>query len=53
MAFHVTHRSIPIGIIMNSHMSKMRDNAIVGNIGHFDNEIDVRGPRPFHMPILI
>merc|ERR1719238_854845 len=28
------------GIIMNSHMSKMRDNAIVGNIGHFDNEID-------------
>ena len=41
MAFHVTHRSIPIGIIMNSHMAKMRDNAIVGNIGHFDNEIDV------------
>ena len=31
---------------MNSHMSKMRDNAIVGNIGHFDNEIDVRSPRP-------
>ena len=30
-----------LGIIMNSHMSKMRDNAIVGNIGHFDNEIDV------------
>jgi S-adenosylhomocysteine hydrolase len=26
---------------MNSHMAKMRDNAIVGNIGHFDNEIDV------------
>jgi len=25
---------------MNSHMAKMRDNAIVGNIGHFDNEID-------------
>merc|ERR1712176_211295 len=31
------------GIIMNSHMSKMRDNAIVGNIGHFDNEIDMDG----------
>merc|ERR1711965_504167 len=31
------------GIIMNSHMSKMRDNAIVGNIGHFDNEIDMAG----------
>ena len=30
-----------LGIIMNSHMSKMRDNAIVGNIGHFDNEIAV------------
>ena len=29
------------GIIMKDHMSKMRDNAIVGNIGHFDNEIDV------------
>ena len=28
---------------MNSHMSKMRDNAIVGNIGHFDNEIDMDG----------
>ena len=37
---------------MNSHMSKMRDNAIVGNIGHFDNEIDVRSPRLFHMPVI-
>ena len=26
---------------MNSHMAKMRDNAIVGNIGHFDNEIQM------------
>ena len=35
---------------MNSHMSKMRDNAIVGNIGHFDNEIDVCHQRLFfHM----
>merc|ERR1711924_496462 len=32
-----------MGIIMNSHMSKMGDNAIVGNIGHFDNEIDMEG----------
>ena len=47
----VTHWSIPIGIIMNSHMSKMRDNAIVGNIGHFDNEIDVCSPASlFHTP---
>ena len=39
---------------MNSHMSKMRDNAIVGNIGHFDNEIDVRKSASiFHMPTLI
>ena len=28
-------------IIMTSHMSKMKNNAIVGNIGHFDNEIDM------------
>jgi len=31
------------GIIMNSHMAKMKDNCIVGNIGHFDNEIDMAG----------
>ncbi len=30
-------------IIMAEHMSKMRHNAIVGNIGHFDNEIDMAG----------
>merc|ERR1711881_376757 len=30
-------------IITVDHMSKMRDNAIVGNIGHFDNEIDMEG----------
>jgi len=28
-------------IIMTSHMAKMKNNAIVGNIGHFDNEIDM------------
>jgi len=28
-------------IIMYSHMEKMKNNAIVGNIGHFDNEIDM------------
>jgi len=31
------------GIIMASDMKKMKNNAIVGNIGHFDNEIDVKG----------
>mmetsp|Transcript_24885 Transcript_24885/g.62205 ORF Transcript_24885/g.62205 Transcript_24885/m.62205 type:complete len:491 (-) Transcript_24885:144-1616(-) len=30
-------------IIMASDMAKMKNNAIVGNIGHFDNEIDVIG----------
>merc|ERR1712118_99591 len=28
---------------MGDHMSKMKNNAIVGNIGHFDNEIDMAG----------
>jgi adenosylhomocysteinase len=30
-------------IITSDHMSQMKHNAIVGNIGHFDNEIDVAG----------
>jgi adenosylhomocysteinase len=30
-------------IITASHMSQMKDKAIVGNIGHFDNEIDMAG----------
>ena len=30
-------------VIMAEHMSKMRNNSIVCNIGHFDNEIDVAG----------
>merc|ERR1712173_112323 len=30
-------------IIMLEHMKKMKNNAIVGNIGHFDNEIDMAG----------
>jgi adenosylhomocysteinase len=28
-------------IIMKDQMSRMKNNAILGNIGHFDNEIDV------------
>lgn len=28
-------------IITLEHMKKMKNNAIVGNIGHFDNEIDM------------
>jgi adenosylhomocysteinase len=30
-------------IIMASHMARMKNNAIVGNIGHFDNEVDMAG----------
>lgn len=30
-------------ILMVEHMAKMKNNAIVGNIGHFDNEIDMAG----------
>ncbi|KFG55060.1 putative adenosylhomocysteinase [Toxoplasma gondii FOU] len=30
-------------IITARHMSQMKNNAIVGNIGHFDNEVDMAG----------
>jgi adenosylhomocysteinase len=30
-------------VITADHMSRMKNNAIVGNIGHFDNEIDMAG----------
>jgi adenosylhomocysteinase len=32
-----------IDIITVAHMARMKDKAIVGNIGHFDNEIDMAG----------
>jgi adenosylhomocysteinase len=31
------------GIITAEHMARMKHNAIVGNIGHFDNEVDMAG----------
>ena len=31
------------GIITAEHMSRMKHQAIVGNIGHFDNEVDMAG----------
>jgi adenosylhomocysteinase len=31
------------GIISAEHMARMKHNAVVGNIGHFDNEIDIAG----------
>ena len=30
-------------VLTAEHMAKMKDGAIVGNIGHFDNEIDMAG----------
>jgi len=42
-------------IIGADHMARMKDKAIVGNIGHFDNEIDMAGlkriPGIRHVPI--
>ena len=35
------------GIITIDHMARMKDKAIVGNIGHFDNEIDMDGLKKF------
>jgi adenosylhomocysteinase len=32
-----------VGIITAEHMKRMKHNAIVGNIGHFDSEIDLAG----------
>src|SRR5438552_2880424 len=34
-------------IITSDHMKRMKDKAIVGNIGHFDNEIDMAGLKKF------
>ena len=34
-----------LDVITAEHMAKMKDKAIVGNIGHFDNEIDMAGLR--------
>jgi adenosylhomocysteinase len=34
-------------IVTVDHMARMKDKAIVGNIGHFDNEIDMAGLKKF------
>jgi adenosylhomocysteinase len=34
-------------IITVEHMARMKDKAIVGNIGHFDNEIDMAGLKKY------
>ena len=34
-------------IITADHMARMKDKAIVGNIGHFDDEIDMAGLKTF------
>src|SRR2546428_5458896 len=33
------------GIITAAHMARMKDKPVVGNIGHFDDEIDMAGLR--------
>jgi adenosylhomocysteinase len=32
-----------VDVVTVEHMKKMKDGAIIGNIGHFDNEIDMAG----------
>jgi len=32
-----------LNVVTAEHMAKMKDKAILGNIGHFDNEIDMAG----------
>ena len=34
-------------IILAEHMARMKNNAIVGNIGHFDDEIDMAGLKKY------
>jgi adenosylhomocysteinase len=36
-----------IDVITNEHMRRMKNNAIVCNIGHFDNEIDIASLRAY------
>ena len=50
-ALHLPHHSPDMfitatgnkNIVMLEHMRQMKNNAIIGNIGHFDNEIDMQG----------
>ncbi len=34
-----------LNVVTAGHMARMKDKAILGNIGHFDNEIDMAGLR--------
>ncbi|MBM3357258.1 MAG: adenosylhomocysteinase [Betaproteobacteria bacterium] len=36
-----------VNVITHEHMKRMRHNAIVANIGHFDSEIDISGLRQY------
>ncbi|HKH74788.1 MAG TPA: hypothetical protein VKA59_25690 [Vicinamibacterales bacterium] len=40
---HLVTATGNFNIVAAEHMSKMKDKAIVANIGHFDNEIDMAG----------
>ena len=37
-----------VNVIAHAHMLRMKHNAIVCNIGHFDNEIDVASLKAYH-----
>src|SRR5215203_2124680 len=37
-----------LNLITAEHMARMKDKAIVGNIGHFDNEIDMAGLKKYN-----
>ena len=39
-------------VITHDHMAKMKDQAIVCNIGHFDNEIDIAGVEKYKCCLL-
>merc|ERR1711957_402962 len=39
-------------IVTLAHMKLMKNNAIVGNIGHFDNEIDMAGIEGFEVIVV-
>ena len=40
---HRHHRHRLLNVVTVEHMAAMKHQAIVGNIGHFDNEIDMAG----------
>src|SRR5439155_7755509 len=44
---HLVTATGNVGVITHEHMKRMKDNAIVCNIGHFDSEIEVASLRQY------